>query len=72
MSRHQLYYILETFEENPQIDLVSIDVKDHEMEVLKGFDIGKYKPRVLFVEANTEPDKLEFNNYFVKKKDMLR
>ena len=59
--------ILETFAPPPEIDFVSIDVEGHEMEVLKGFDIDKYKPRVLVVEANTEPDELELDNYLVKK-----
>lgn len=33
-----------------QIDLVSIDVEGGEMDVLQGFDLGRFKPRVLVIE----------------------
>ena len=32
------------------IDLVSIDVEGHEIEVLKGFDLERWRPRLLLVE----------------------
>src|SRR5262249_50862923 len=35
-----------------QIDFVSIDVEGAELEVLKGFDLERYQPRVLVIEAN--------------------
>ena len=34
------------------IDFVSIDVEGAELEVLKGFDLKRFKPRVLVIEAN--------------------
>jgi len=37
-------------EDVAEIDVVSIDVEGWEMEVLQGFDIEKYKPKVLIVE----------------------
>lgn len=36
-----------------KIDLITIDVEGAEMEVLKGFDIGKYAPDVIVVENNS-------------------
>jgi FkbM family methyltransferase len=34
------------------IDFVSIDVEGHELSVLRGFDIGKWKPRIAILEDN--------------------
>lgn len=35
---------------NQQIDYVSIDVEGFELNVLKGFDLNKYKPKALSIE----------------------
>lgn len=35
---------------NQQIDYVSIDVEGYELNVLKGFDLNKYKPKALSIE----------------------
>ena len=35
---------------NQQIDYLSIDVEGYELNVLKGFDLNKYKPKALSVE----------------------
>ena len=35
-----------------QIDLVSIDVEGGEMEVLRGFNLDRFKPKVLLIENN--------------------
>ncbi len=32
------------------IDFVSIDVEGHDIEVLSGFDLSRWRPRVLFIE----------------------
>jgi FkbM family methyltransferase len=32
------------------LDLLSIDVEGHELDVLRGFDIGKWRPRLLLLE----------------------
>lgn len=32
------------------IDFVSIDVEGHEIEVLRGFDIGRWRPRLILIE----------------------
>jgi FkbM family methyltransferase len=37
---------------NRKIDLLCIDVEEHELEVLKGNDFNKYRPRVICVEFN--------------------
>jgi FkbM family methyltransferase len=36
-----------------EIDFISIDVEGHEMEVLAGFDLDRYQPRILLIEAHT-------------------
>lgn len=43
--------ILETCDLEP-IDFITIDVEGGELDVLKGFDINKYGPRVIVVENN--------------------
>ena len=47
-----------------KIDFVSIDVEGHELEVIKGFDLEKYKPSVIIIEyLDLKIEKLEIN-YF--------
>ncbi len=41
--------ILEEFNFN-KIDFITIDVEGHEMEVLKGFSLSKYKPEIVIIE----------------------
>jgi FkbM family methyltransferase len=36
-----------------RVDYVSIDVEGAEVEVLRGFDIGRWRPRVVMIEVNT-------------------
>jgi FkbM family methyltransferase len=42
--------ILEEAKAPAPIDFVSIDVEGHEVEVLKGFDLARWHPRLLLVE----------------------
>ena len=45
------------------IDLLSIDVEGHELQVLKGFNLTKYKPKVIVVEyLDLNVSKLEIKN----------
>jgi FkbM family methyltransferase len=37
-----------------EISFVSFDVEGAELEVLRGFDLARYRPRALVIEANTE------------------
>jgi hypothetical protein len=46
--------IVEAGHPNQPIDFVSIDVEGHELQVLQGFDLSRWRPKVLLVEA-TEP-----------------
>jgi FkbM family methyltransferase len=34
----------------PHIDFISIDVEGHELEVLDGFDLGRWRPRLILIE----------------------
>jgi FkbM family methyltransferase len=45
------------------IDFITIDVEGAEIEVLKGFDLEKYKPKVVILEANDEEHKQEIIEY---------
>lgn len=36
-----------------QLDFVTIDVEGHELSVLEGFDLDKYRPRIVIVEDNS-------------------
>jgi len=47
--------------DDPPIDFASIDVEGTEIDVLKGLDLTKNRPRVLLIEANTaaEREKLD-------------
>lgn len=45
------------------LDIVSIDVEGTEMQVLKGFDVEKYEPRVLVIEAMSDEEKAEMYVY---------
>jgi FkbM family methyltransferase len=36
-----------------RIDFASIDVEGHEMQVLGGFDLARWRPRIVLVEDNT-------------------
>ncbi|MFM9073441.1 MAG: FkbM family methyltransferase [Cyanobium sp.] len=35
-----------------EIDFVSLDVEGHELSVLKGFDLDRFRPRVIVIEQN--------------------
>ena len=51
---------------NTNIDFISIDVEGTEIEVLKGLDLSRIRPRVLILEANTEEAQTEIEDYLVK------
>jgi FkbM family methyltransferase len=40
-----------------EIDLLSIDVEGFELVVLRGFDLNRYRPKLIIIEANSENDK---------------
>jgi FkbM family methyltransferase len=49
-----------------RIDFVTIDVEEGEIEVLKGFDIRRWKPAAVIVETATRFRKPEIRQYFVQ------
>ena len=52
---------------NQIFDLLSIDVEGHELEVLKGFDLNKYSPKVIVVEyLDLNASKLEIKNLSIE------
>lgn len=56
------------------LDLLILDVEGYELEVLKGFNLKKYSPKVIVVESHSAEhlsqlvDHLKANNYFFIKK----
>ncbi len=56
-SRHEvttvtLQHVLERVIRAEPIDLLSIDVENHDFEVLTSFDIQAYRPRVIVIEMH--------------------
>jgi FkbM family methyltransferase len=45
------------------IDLAVIDVEGGELDLLRGFDLAKHRPRVLFIEDNTPGGDQRLDNY---------
>jgi FkbM family methyltransferase len=55
--------ILKNLNIHDHIDYMNIDVEGHENQVLKGFNINKYKPSVISIEyLDLSMKKLEFKN----------
>lgn len=61
--------ILEEANIRKPIDFISIDVEGHELEMLKGFSLDRWRPRILIVEDNASlgassvREYLEFKGY---------
>lgn len=49
------------------IDFISIDVEGHELEVLKGFSLERYRPRILLIEDNSNQTDTTVRNYMKSK-----
>ena len=50
-----------------QIDFVSIDVEGHELDLLKGFNLKRYKPSVIVIEyLDLKIKKLEIKNFKIQ------
>ncbi len=45
------------------LDFISLDVEGTELEVLRGLDLHRYRPRVLVIEANTAQDRETLSAY---------
>ena len=59
--------ILNSKYKNHTFDLLSIDVEGHELDVLKGFDLDKYSPKVIVVEyLDLNVSKLEIKNLSIE------
>ena len=53
--------------DSKKINFLTIDVEGHELEVLKGFNINKYKPDIIVVEfLDLSLEKLEIQNLNIK------
>jgi len=40
----------------PRVDFITIDVEGHELDVLQGFSLDTYRPRIVIVEDNGDQD----------------
>ena len=54
-----LDYCLDYFYTYQQIDFVSVDTEGTELDVLKGFDINKWQPKLFIIENNYEDKNIE-------------
>lgn len=48
-----------------EVDFITIDVEGHEMEVLKGFDLEKFRPKILIIEDNSNAKESKIRNYLL-------
>ncbi len=55
----------------PDIDFITIDVEGTEIEVLKGFNLGKYSPRVIIIEGNNDAARKKIINYLANESEYL-
>ena len=59
--------ILESSFADKKVDFLSIDVEGYELEVLKGFDLKKYSPKVIVIEfLDLSLKKLEVVNFKIQ------
>jgi FkbM family methyltransferase len=66
--------VLEKHLNNRRIDLLSVDVEGHDLEVLKSNDFEKFRPSVICVESNADLNNLsnsEVHNFLVSKSYVL-
>ena len=67
IKTNTLTNILNNSKYNYKIDLLSIDVEGHEMQVLEGFDFNLYKPSVIVIEyLDLSVKKIEVKNLFIE------
>lgn len=71
VSAQTLNQILST-QKIPKIDLLVIDVEGSEEEVLKGFDIEKYKPKYILCEIHTQEIKERIESLLNNQYKLLR
>jgi FkbM family methyltransferase len=55
--------ILESLKIDREIDFISIDVEGHELAVLQGFSVERWRPRILLVEDNSDRKDPSVRNY---------
>jgi hypothetical protein len=61
---------IEDFYKYDKIDFISIDTEGTELDVLKGFSIEKWNPKLLIIENNFEdPEIEEYLKQYKYKKD---
>lgn len=48
---------------NDPIDFITIDVEGHELEVLDGFDLERYRPEIVVTENNYDRDEDKIGSY---------
>lgn len=53
VSTNTLDDILSQFNSDKGLDFITIDVEGHEMEVLNGFNLNRWRPRICIIEDNS-------------------
>ncbi len=54
----------------PRVDFLSLDVEGAEMLVLSGFDLDRWKPRILAIEDNSNGSDPTISNYLMQRNYM--
>lgn len=61
VNTRTLNFIIENHYKFDSVDFISIDTEGTELDILKGFDIQKYKPKLIVIENNfKDPDIEEY------------
>ena len=55
--------LAEHMNDDNSIDVLSIDVEGHEVGVLEGFNLERWRPRVIVIEANKDEERREIDKY---------
>lgn len=67
VKTRKLDHILEDAGVDQEIAFISIDVEGHEMQVLKGLSLDRWRPRILLLEDNSEFEDNSIASYLKKK-----
>lgn len=70
-----LNQLLEAHEFQPEFEVLSVDVEGHEFEVFEGFDLNKWKPKMMVVEmTDNHPsfkNKTNLNQKYIKLREKI-
>ena len=66
VKRNTLTYILDKYKVKNSFEFLNIDVEGHEIEVLKGINLKKYRPKLISIEIHVKKTRDIFNTQIYK------